>query len=413
MSIHGYWSKGEWQSTLNQALIDANTSVIHKPYSYGMKILKIFPYHINKDVVKFRDWYFEEVKKMHLKIDEPFHRPSIIAHSLGSWILAKALLTYSELKFDKIYLHGSIVPADFDWFKLILRGQVNSIICETSENDSIVKFGYVFTGKLKACGKHGIYQKSSFIKEVPISEYGHSTFQYKAHFKKHTLDRLYEVPHQLEVVNGSDTDVKEIKKIFKESNDIDHSIYSEDYTDSPIELETVLNWYRIEKDIWSFVKNIYTGKILAYINAVPVDDETYSKFMKGELNENNLSPNDILMLDTASSYNLIVLSIAIKKKLAKEENTLHKGRIVEILLMTAITKINGYNKKSKKIKKIGAIAWTPEGEKLCKGFCMTKIVSANMDYPRYEINLKKINRKLLSEANFMSKWWFRKKLKVA
>lgn len=411
MSIHGYLSKGKWQTTLENALLD--TEVIHKPYKYGMKIFKILPYNINKDVLNFRDWYFSTTKQMHLKIDEPFHRPSIIAHSLGSWILAKALLKYPELKFDKIFLHGSIVPADFDWFKLILRGQVNSIICETSENDKVVPFGFIFTGRLNPCAKYGIVQKSSFIKEENISEYGHSTFQYEEHFKQYAIKRLYEVPHQLSVINGSDTDEIEIKRIFKQSNDIDKATYPQLYNESPISMETALSWYRIEKNIWSFVKNIYTDEILAYINSIPVDDETYGKFMIGELDESSLQSNQIQELDISKNYNLIILSIAIKKGIQYEENTLHKGRIAEILIMAAITKISSYNKKKIKLRKIGAVAWTAEGEKLCKGFCMTKSEISFGEFPYYEIDIKKFNKKMISEANFMSKWWLKNKLKIA
>lgn len=411
MSIHGYLSKGQWQTTLDNALKD--TEIIHKPYNYGMKIFKILPLHISKDIVKFRDWYFTTTKQMHLKIDEPFHRPSIIAHSLGSWILAKALLKYPELKFDKIFLHGSIVPSDFDWFKLILRGQVNSIICETSENDNIVGLGFIFTKKLNPCAKYGIVQKSSFIKEENISEYGHSTFQYEEHFKEYAIKRLYKTPHQLSIVNGSETNEIEIKKIFKQSGDIDKSIYPSLYNESPISFETALSWYRIEKNIWSFVKNIYNDEILAYINSIPVDDETYLKFMCGELDESNLRSNQIQELDVSKNYNLIILSIAIKKGIHYEENTLHKGRIVEILIMAAITKISSYNKKKIKLKKIGAVAWTAEGEKLCKGFCMTKSENSIGEFPCYEINIKKFNKNLISEANFMSKWWFVNKLNIA
>lgn len=411
MSIHGYLSTGTWQATLDSSLEDIN--IIHKPYKYGLKIFKILPRHINKDALKFRDWYFKTTTEMHLKTDEPFHRPSIIAHSLGSWILAKAMLTYPELKFDKIFLNGSIVPADFDWFKLILRGQVNSIICETCEKDKVVPYSFIFTGKFNPCAKYGIHQKSSFIKEENISEYGHSTFQYKAHFKQYILKRLNDIPHQLSVVNGSDTNEQEIKRIFKQSNDIDKSIYPGQYNDTPIAMETALGWYRIEKDIWSFVKDIFTNDILAYINSVPVNDDTYKKFMTGELDEADLRSNEIQELETSKSYNLIILSIAIKKNLRYEESTLHKGRIAEILIMAAITKISLYNKRKIKLKKIGAVAWSAEGEKLCKGFCMTKVENSTGDFPFYEIDLKKVNRNLITEANFMSKWWLKKKLKVA
>jgi len=94
------------------------------PYKYAYKVFRVLRYQIDNDAENFRDWYFNitDDANFGLKIAEPFHRPSIMAHSLGTWILVKMLSKYPEVKFDKIFLFGSIIPANFDWFQLLLSG---------------------------------------------------------------------------------------------------------------------------------------------------------------------------------------------------------------------------------------------------------------------------------------------------
>lgn len=411
MSIHGYNSIGQWQDTLTTCLNELN--LISLPYKYGRKIFKVLPRHIDNDVEKFRDWYFENVENVTygLRISEPFHRPSIMAHSLGTWILAKALTKYPEIKFDKIFLFGSIIPEKFDWFKLILGDQVNSVVYEKASKDKIVPLGLIFTGSLKPCGTKGFIQKSSFIKEETLSLFGHSDFNYKAHLSKYLTKWLPEKPHQLSVIPGRSIDERTARKIFNETGKIDQIIYSEEYQESPITTEKAIRWFRIEKDIWSFIKNVYTKTAIGYINAVPVSNDIYEKFCSGELAESDIQPTDIIDYDNCTEYNLLVLSIAIKKSVLDEETSLTKGRIAEMLIMSFIYKINIHNAKSK-LNKIAAFAWTDEGKKLCQGFCMTKNQKSTNEHPLYEVDLKKLTTSMLNEANFMSKWWYKQHLNI-
>lgn len=407
MSIHGYKSKGKWQDALSQCIDENN--LISAPYKYGYKIFRILPHHISNDVEKFRDWYFSIVKNpnYNLEIQEPFHRPSILAHSLGTWILAKALIKYPEIKFDKIFLFGSIIPQDFDWFKVILNNQINLVIYEKASKDRIVPLGLIFTGSIKPCGTKGFIQKSSFIKEETFSQFGHSDFNYKAHFEEYIMKRLWEKPHQLSVLAGRDLAEQDARKLFRETGQIDKLIYPEEYTENEISIEKAIEWFRIEKDIWSFVKNSYNNTPLGYINAIPVKEETYRKFCKGTLLEKDIQSYEIQDYDTASSYYLIILSIAIKKSVGYEETTLTKGRMAEILIMSFIYKINKYNTKYNKLRKMAAFAWSDEGKKLCEGFCMRKIKCDKSNFPLYEVDFSKLTEGQITEANFMSRWWYK------
>ena len=411
MSIHGYNSNGSWQDRLSECLLERN--LYSAPYKYGRKILRVLPHQINNDVEGFKKWYFETVNKTsyNLKISEPFHRPSIIAHSLGTWILVKTLTKYPEIKFDKIFLFGSIIPSEFDWFKLILRDQINSVVYEKADKDKIVPLGLLFTGSLKPCGTNGFVQKCSFIKEEVLSLFGHSDFDYKEHLFQYLDKRLLVTPHQLSAINGRDLTEKEITKVFKETLSIDRLVYAVDYQNFPIAINKAIEWFRIEKDIWSFVRNVFTKKILGYINALPVEDDVYNKFCKGEITESEIRPIDIVDYDNCENFNLLILSIAINKNIKTEETMLTKGRIVEMLIMSFMYKLEVYNAKSK-LKKMAAFAWSDEGAKLCKGFCMTSSNADSAEHPLYEVDFKKLKRNSLNKANFMSKWWYDKHLRI-
>lgn len=412
MSIHGYKSKGKWQDSLAECIKAEN--LISLPYKYGYKLFRILPHHIKNDVEKFRDWYFSVVDDATygLKITEPFHRPSIIAHSLGTWIVAKALMKYPEIKFDKIFLFGSIIPEKFDWFKLILGDQVNSVIYEKAKRDTIAPLGLIFTGSTRPCGTRGFIQKSSFLKEETFSLFGHSDFNYKAHFKEYIIKRLNETPHQLSIIPGRKLSEQRVKKYFKETGDIDKILYPLEYTQNEITVDKGIEWFRIEKDIWSFVVNSYTKAVLGYINAMPVNEETYNLFCSGNLLEKDIRASEIQDYDTASNYYLIILSIAIKKSVLNEETIITKGRIAEILIMSFIYKINLHNGSTNKLKKMAAFAWSSEGRKLCEGFCMTKVDTHSQSFPLYEIDFGTFTADKIKNANFMSSWWYKELLKM-
>lgn len=412
MSIHGYKSKGRWQDSLSEVIQAYGYE--SAPYRYGYKLFRIMRHHIRKDVENFRDWYFSIVENpVHeMNISEPFHRPSIIAHSLGTWIVAKALLKYPEIKFDKIFLLGSIIPADFDWFKLILRAQVNSVIYEKAKKDTIAPLGWIFTGSIRPCGTKGFVQKSSFIKEEEFSEFGHSDFNYKAHFKEYIMKRLVERPHQLSVISGRDLSEREIKKYFKDTIRIDRYWFSNEYSYDEIPMATAIDWFRIEKDIWSFAVNSYNNKVLGYINAVPVNNDTYNRFSSGELHEKDIRAEQIQDYDTSTEYNLIILSVATRKSLNDTDTAITKGRLAEMLIMSFIYKISKHKAGKNNLKKMAAFAWSAEGQKLCEGFCMKKKNGLVNGKEFFELDFSTLKASDVRSANFMSDWWYRRILKV-
>ena len=77
-------------------------------------------FHVGRrdaQVRKFLEFYqrlVSENKDM-LRPDDPLKRPSVIAHSFGTFIVANCLYRHEEIKIDKLILLGSVLPIDFEW----------------------------------------------------------------------------------------------------------------------------------------------------------------------------------------------------------------------------------------------------------------------------------------------------------
>ncbi len=403
MSIHGWNSNRDWQLILTRSINAIKLTSI--PYVYGRKIFKIFPWHLKADISKFKDWYFNAANNKNYTIDisKPYHRPSIIAHSLGSYILVKTLEKYPEIKFDKIFLVGSIIPENYDWFKLILNDQVSSIVYERSQKDWVVSLSFLITGSPKTCTRHGFLQKSSFIIETNVEHFGHGDFNYEEHYISMFKKYIYEKPHQLRIVHGKELSKQQILSKFSQTIAIDNEVYDDKvYQSSPITTDKALRWYDTEPDIWLFIEDNFTKEVLGYINAVPVNDETYNAFINGTLKESDIEPASILSYDTATDYNLLILSIAIKRGI---EGQTTSAKVLEFLMMSFLYR----HLNACKIKRFGAVGWTRAGENLCIGFGMSSVKKDENEHPIFECDTR-ISKTTdeLNRMNFMARWFFNK-----
>jgi hypothetical protein len=401
MSIHGYLSKGGWQLDLSEVIIE--NGLLSKEFKYGFTI-RFDSFKQSRLVDRFREWYFNQVNG--LRIEEPFHRPSIVAHSLGSWIVAKAMLKYDDIKFDKVFLHGSIVPRDFDWYTLILRDQVNRITVEKSKRDWVLYLSFVLTGSFYPCGRYGFIQKCTFIKTIDVSKFSHSDFQYRSRWENQIKNQLIDPPTQLRVVHGSDISMKELKRYFKETLKIDMSVYGQDYLERPVTLNTALEWAEVEKNIWSIMLNSYSNKVVGYINTIAVDDETMLKFLNGEIAESDIQASSLVSFSVPGSLNIIVMSIALSKETLEHYGGVLGSKPGELLIISLADKLAKLSEDGRKLKKIGSIAWTPPGEALCKAIGLDKNGKSIQGHPIYSTTTSQLKSK--TDIHPLCKWWLHK-----
>src|SRR3954470_569159 len=114
LSAHGIRTLGKWQDMLGEELgLDRYR---HQPYRYGyFSAFRLLSSSQRSRIVEeFHEWFIE--RRRAFDADErsrQIHRPSIIVHSFGSYVVGECMLKYREVRFDKIILCGSILPKDF------------------------------------------------------------------------------------------------------------------------------------------------------------------------------------------------------------------------------------------------------------------------------------------------------------
>jgi hypothetical protein len=115
--------------------------------------------------------------------------PSIIAHSFGTYIVAKAIEKYVEIRFDRVIFCGSIVRRDFDWDTKIKRGQVGAVLNEYGDKDMWVRLAQ-FIPDLGPSGAFGFDHTGSGVYQRRRPLFQHSDYFYPLNYRENWLPFL-------------------------------------------------------------------------------------------------------------------------------------------------------------------------------------------------------------------------------
>jgi hypothetical protein len=133
VSIHGLLSKALWNSELSH--ISSSNKWIFAPFIYdGQPDLLINNTKRLEIIDLFRDWVYD----IYTRYEKPI---SIIAHSFGTYIIAKYIIGFDILpiSLNSIILTGSILDNKFDWNEH--KGlKVLKVLNEIAPNDQWVKW---------------------------------------------------------------------------------------------------------------------------------------------------------------------------------------------------------------------------------------------------------------------------------
>lgn len=111
-------------------------------------------------------------------------RPDVIAHSLGTLLLGEVLMRHAEIRVGRVILAGSILRPDFEWDRLIKRGQVEAVLNHCAEHDRWVPVApFVIPGSGPS-GTRGFAVDEVVHRHEP--KFGHSSF-----FEKARMDGIY------------------------------------------------------------------------------------------------------------------------------------------------------------------------------------------------------------------------------
>src|SRR5262245_19336227 len=113
ISVHGIRTRGAWQKELTSEL--NRSGFDHHPLDFGFfrAIRLLWPRSRDKQIEWFRDQYTA------ITLRNPERVISVIAHSFGTYLVARSLERYSEITFDRIVFCGSIVRQNYSWTNVI------------------------------------------------------------------------------------------------------------------------------------------------------------------------------------------------------------------------------------------------------------------------------------------------------
>lgn len=184
MSLHGIRTRGAWQHYLVPIL--ARAGFVPVPLDYGAfgAAELLMPWRRAEKVA----WFLGEYERV--LVENEVERPSIIAHSFGSYIVAEALDKHPHMRFDKIILCGSIVHEDFDWETKLATGQVNFVRNDYGALDVWPRIARALVGGAGRSGTDGFARACAGLAQIRFGRYTHSDYFHSIHMRRHWLPTL-------------------------------------------------------------------------------------------------------------------------------------------------------------------------------------------------------------------------------
>ena len=391
ITVHGIRTHAHWQKVTGEVLNDHN--IKHRSYDFGPYGVFRFLRSSSREqrVDDFYEFYNAVVHDRKLLLDPNNYlmRPSIIAHSFGSYIVGYCMLKYEDVKFDKIILCGSILSIDFDWFTLFGRDQINFVRNEFGTRDFWSRnAGRVVRGAGES-GSDGFGFRSASFFEERFDYFHHSDYFHRSHAENYWVPFLKKRPLSLTVKHGSQISTREE---FAKTIDATEKIDQISYTGLPHYNDVALpsglpSWIDVNPDIYTFLNDRQKDIAKGYINAMPVDDDVFDQIKKGLIQDNEITDEHIVPFVPNQSLKVYLMSIAI----APDVRQLNQGLFqepFERLINGFIAKLIYYATYQKiKVSELVAIGWTSQGRKLCKLFGMKEVNRDKFRNPIFWVDL--------------------------
>lgn len=75
--------------------------------------------------------------------------------------------------------------------------------------------------------------------------------------------------------------------------------------------ETCFSWYEKNKLIYTFIEDADTGRVVGYINAMPVKEDLANRILEGKSADSEITVDDLLVYEDHNTYILYFCSIAV------------------------------------------------------------------------------------------------------
>lgn len=196
ITIHGIRTGGYWQEDFKNILSDHSSSFSFYSIKYGFFSLFSFilPFMRRK---KFND-INNKLEKIIIENNDK--RIYIIAHSFGTYLIAKFLLNFTlEKKIDLIIFSGSVLNKKF-LINSNIDNKVNKIINDCGNSDLVLIFNKLFVWGLSDAGRIGFINANSSAFCNRYFEGGHSLYFNESFYKKYWIPQIL-AEQDLEPIN--------------------------------------------------------------------------------------------------------------------------------------------------------------------------------------------------------------------
>lgn len=145
-------------------------------------------------------------------------------------------------------------------------------------------------------------------------------------------------------------------------------------------VEKCMNWYKINNQIYTMIKDVEKNKIVGYINATPVTNECYEDIRNGKYTDVNIDDDDVEDYVVPAKYNLYFASIVV-------DFEAHSFTVLKKLCDAFFDKLINLLNNDFIIARVVADAISKYGKKMCERFGLTKIKNSEHDSLIYELEL--------------------------
>ncbi len=198
ISIHGIRTTGRWQKELTDVLISARFRHVPLDFGFFPVFSLLMPWSRSRKV----EWFHREYSK---KFASSYRRPSIIAHSFGSYIVTRAMLKYDDIRFERMILCGSIVSRSYPWRAVLQqRDQADAVLNEAGGRDL---WAAVVEWVVSDAGSSGVSGFEETVEgrlvQLIHERHEHSDYFYRQNYERRWLPFLQNQPVQAVLAVGA------------------------------------------------------------------------------------------------------------------------------------------------------------------------------------------------------------------
>jgi pimeloyl-ACP methyl ester carboxylesterase len=178
ISLHGIRTRGTWQKQLSSAL--SREGFIYEPMDYGFfrAIQLVLPFMRERKM----KWFLDQYNALTKGYRNP---PSIIAHSFGTYLVARTLQKYAEVRFGYVIFCGSIVEVAYPWTRIADSSQVARVLNDYGGKDFWARTAVFFVNDAGPSGAKGFQDcATGRVINRHRPEFRHSDFFYQSNYER-------------------------------------------------------------------------------------------------------------------------------------------------------------------------------------------------------------------------------------